>query len=85
MENHNTHLAPGFTLNNLIAAPANMVVFQDALGPLPGGGGTQPLPNVLPAWEPPPPVWPEDPRTSLFSWGFVLLTRAPPSIKLQSF
>ena len=37
MENHNTHLAPGFTLNNLVPAPANMVVLRGALGPLPMG------------------------------------------------
>ena len=35
MENHNTHLAPGFTLNILVPTPANMVVLQSPLGPLP--------------------------------------------------
>ena len=38
MENHNTHLAPGFTLNNFVPAPANVVVLQGPLGPLPVGG-----------------------------------------------
>ena len=33
MENYNTHLALGFTLNNLVPAPANMVVFWGLLGP----------------------------------------------------
>ena len=32
MENHNTHLAPGFTLNNLVPAPANAVVLWGLLG-----------------------------------------------------
>ena len=35
MANHNTHLAPGFTLNNLVLAPAGVVVLQDPLGLLP--------------------------------------------------
>ena len=42
------------------------------------GGATQPLPGVLPAGEPPLPVWPEKRRTSLCSWGFAFPTRAPP-------
>ena len=33
MENHNTHLAPGFTLNDLVPAPANVVVLLGPLGP----------------------------------------------------
>ncbi|VFV45389.1 Hypothetical predicted protein [Lynx pardinus] len=33
MENHNTHLAPGFTLNDLVLAPANVAVFWGLLGP----------------------------------------------------
>ena len=35
-ENHNTHLAPGFTLHDLVPAPANMVVLWDLLGWLHG-------------------------------------------------
>ena len=34
MENRNTHLAPGFTLNDLVPAPANVVVLPGPLGPL---------------------------------------------------
>ena len=49
------------------------------------GAPTQPLPGVPPAGEPPLPVWPEEPRTPLCSWGFALPTRAPPGIELQSF
>ena len=33
MENHNTHLAPGFTLNDHATAPANVVAFWGLLGP----------------------------------------------------
>ena len=33
MENHNTHLAPGFTLNDLDPAPANVAIFWGLLGP----------------------------------------------------
>ena len=29
-------------------------------------------------------IWPEDPRTPLCSWGFTLLTRAPPGRELRS-
>ena len=33
MENHNTHLAPGFTLNDLVPAPANVAILWGLLGP----------------------------------------------------
>ena len=33
MEDHNTHLAPGFTLNDLAPAPVNVAVFWGLLGP----------------------------------------------------
>ena len=33
MENYKTHLAPGFTLNDLDPAPANVAVFWGLLGP----------------------------------------------------
>ena len=33
VENHNTHLAPGFTPNNLVPAPANVATFWGLLGP----------------------------------------------------
>ena len=35
MQNHNTILAPGFTLDNLVPALANMVVLRGLLVPLP--------------------------------------------------
>ncbi|VFV36327.1 Hypothetical predicted protein [Lynx pardinus] len=56
MENPNTHLAPGFTLHDLVPAPANVAIFWGLLGP----GGFNSLPNVLPAVEPLFPVWPEN-------------------------
>ena len=56
MENHNTHLAPGFTLNDLVTAPANVAVLWGLLGP----GATQPLPSVLPSGEPILRVWPKN-------------------------
>ena len=37
MENHNTSLAPGFTLNDLFPAPVDVVVLWGLLGP---GGHT---------------------------------------------
>ena len=37
MENHNSHLAPGFPLNVFVPAPVNMVVLWAPLGPLPMG------------------------------------------------
>ena len=37
LENHNSHLAPDFTPNGPVPAPANVVVLQDPLGPLPLG------------------------------------------------
>ncbi|VFV28928.1 Hypothetical predicted protein [Lynx pardinus] len=33
MENRHTHLTPGFTLNNLAPAPANVAAFRGLLGP----------------------------------------------------
>ena len=33
MENHNTHLAPGLTPNNLVPAPANVAILWGLLGP----------------------------------------------------
>ena len=79
-----TPVAPGFTLNDLVPAPANVVVLLGPLG-LAFVGPTQPLPGVLPAGEPALPVWLEEPRTPLCFWGFSLPTRATPGIELWSF
>ncbi|XP_044894269.1 cell adhesion molecule 1 isoform X5 [Felis catus] len=70
LENHNTHLAQAFTHNDLVPAPTNVVVLQDPVDLC--------LWGVLPAGELPVSMWPEHARTSLFSWGFARLTRAPP-------
>ena len=48
--------APGFTLNDLVPAPANVAVFWGLLGP---GGFHRLYQNVLPAMEPLFPVWPK--------------------------
>ena len=53
MENHNTHLATGFTPNDLVPARVNMAGVYWAQVT------SQPLPNVLPA-ELLPPVWPKN-------------------------
>ena len=37
VENHNTHLVPGFPLNILVPAPVNVVVLRGPLGSLPAG------------------------------------------------
>ena len=81
MANHNTHLAPGFTLNDLVPAPANVVVLLGPLAPWRLGEphslyetssqqGNRFSSGGL------------KPRTSLRSWGFALPTRAPPGMEL---
>ncbi|XP_047706423.1 dehydrogenase/reductase SDR family member 12 [Prionailurus viverrinus] len=60
-----------------------MWLFSRAHWGLAFGGPTQPLPGVLPSGEPPLPVWPEEPRNPLRSWGFALPTRAPPDLCQQ--
>ena len=63
MENRNTHLAPGFTLNDLVPSPVNVVVLWGLLDQV----ATQLLPNILPAVELLLPVWPENlPDPTLF-------------------
>ena len=84
MENHNTDLSPGFTFNDLVLALVNVVVLPGPLGSLPVVGTTKPLPDVLPAEELLLAVWPEDPQTLLYSWGFTLPTRKPAVTQLQS-
>ena len=49
-----THLAPGFTLNDLVPAQ-RMWLFSGVCWHPCLGGSTQPLPDVLPAGEPPLP------------------------------
>ena len=80
MENHNTHLAPGFTLNNLAPAPANVAVFQGLLEP----GVLNSLYQMsFQQWNHFSPCGPRTFQTPLCSWGLALPTRAPPGIELQ--
>ena len=81
MENCNTHLAPGFTLNNLAPAPANVAAFQGLLGPGVFNSLYQMSFQQLNCFSL------CDPRTSqtpLCSWGFTFPTRALPGIELRS-
>ena len=79
MENHNPHLAPGFTLNNLAPVPANVAAFQGLLGP----GGFNSLSQMsFQQWNRFSPCGPRTFRTPLCSWGFALPTRAPPGNEL---
>ena len=52
MENHNTHLAPAFTPNDLVPALVDVVVLPGPLGPFPFGGGM--LSCTLPTHPPSP-------------------------------
>ena len=80
MENHNTHLTPGFTLHDLVPAPVNVASFRGLLGP----GGFNSLHQMsLRQWNGFSPCGPRTSRTPLCSWGFALPTRAPPGRELR--
>ena len=81
MVNYNMNLAPGFTPQRPHSSTSECGCSPGSIGAFAFGGPTQPLPAVLPAGKPPLPVWPQDPRTPLCSWGFALLTRAPPGME----
>ena len=81
MENHNTHLAPGFTLNDLAPAPANVAAFQGLLGP---GGFNSLYQMSFQQWNSFSPCGLRTSRTPLCSWGFALPIRAPPGRELRS-
>ena len=75
-----THLAPGFTLNDLVPAPANVAAFRG----LPGPGGFNGLHQMsFQQWDRFSPCGPRTSRTPLCSWGFALPTRAPPGRALR--
>ena len=81
MENHNTHLAPGFILNVLVPAPANVAAFQGLLRP----GGFNSLHQMsFQQWNCFSLCGLRTSRTPLCSWGFALPTGAPPGIELRS-
>ena len=81
MENHNTHLAPSFTFNDLAPAPANVAIFWGLLGP---GGFNSLYQMSFQQWNCFSLCGPRTSWTPLCSWGFTVPTRAPPSIKLWS-
>ena len=80
-ENCNTHLAPGFTLNNLAPAPANVAAFPGLLGP---GGFNSLYQMFFQQWNRFSLCGPRTSRTPLCSWGFTFPTRAPPGTELRS-
>ena len=67
MENHDTHLAPGFTLNHLVPAPPNVAAFRGLLGP---GGFNSLYQMSFQQWNRFSPCGPRTSRTLLCSWGF---------------
>ncbi|VFV32086.1 Hypothetical predicted protein, partial [Lynx pardinus] len=75
MENRTTHLAPGFTHNDLVPAPANVAIFWGLLGP---GGFNRLYQMSFQQWNRFSPCGPRTFMTPLCSWGFALPTRAPP-------
>ena len=74
----NTHLAPGFTLNDLVPAPANVAVFWGLLGP---GGFNSLYQMSFQQWNRFSPCGLRTSRTPLCSWGSALPTRAPQGIE----
>ena len=82
MENHNTHLAPGFTLNDLVPALENVAAFWGLLGP---GGFNSLYQMSFQQWNHFFPCVPRTSWTPFCSWGFAFPTRALPGIELWSF
>ena len=82
MENHNTHLAPGFTPNDLVPAPANVAVLWGLIG---NSWPHSLYQRSFQQWNCFSPCGPRSSQTSLCSWGFTFPTREPPGIELQSF
>ena len=79
--NHNAYLAPGFTLEDLVPAPAKVAAFWGLLGP----GGFNSLHQMsFQQWDRFSPCGPSTSRTPLRSWGFALPSRAPPGMELGS-
>ncbi|VFV33904.1 Hypothetical predicted protein, partial [Lynx pardinus] len=75
MENRNTHLAPAFTLNDLVPAPANVAAFWG----LPGPGGFNSLHQMsFRQWNRFSRCGQRTSRTPLCSRGLALPTRALP-------
>ena len=87
VENHNTHLVPGFPLNILVPTPVDVVVLRGTLSPLPVRRSHSLYQmSSQQRNHPLPPMCPEDSKDlTLCFWRFALPTRDPPGIKLQSF
>ena len=81
MENHNTHLAPGFYLNDLVTAPANVAIFWGLLRP---GDFNSLYQMSFQQWNHFSLCGPRTSQLPLCSWGFALPTRALPGIELWS-
>ncbi|VFV35082.1 Hypothetical predicted protein [Lynx pardinus] len=81
MENHNRHLAPGFTLNDLAPTPVNVAAFRGLLGP---GGFNSLYQMSFQQWNRCSLCGLRTSGTLLCSWGFTFPTRAPPGIELWS-
>ena len=81
MESHNIHLAPSITLNNLVPAPANVVVLWGLLGP---GCLTASIKSNQKQWNRFSPHGLRTSQIPLCSWGFVLPIKAPPGMELWS-
>ncbi|XP_078296193.1 uncharacterized protein LOC144614770 [Panthera onca] len=74
-----THLAPGFTLNDLVPAQRMWLFSGVCWHPCLGGGGVHTASTRCPPSRgTASPLWPADPQTSLCSWRFTLPTSAPP-------
>ncbi|VFV31311.1 Hypothetical predicted protein [Lynx pardinus] len=75
MENYNSHLAPSFTLNDLVPESEKVAVFWGLLGP---GGFNSLYQMSFQQWNRFSPCGPRPSRTPLCSWGLTLPTRATP-------
>ena len=82
MENYNTHLAPGFTLNDLAPAPVNVAAFRGLLG---SGGFNSLYQMSFQHWNRFSPYGLRTSWTPCRSWGFSFPTRAPPAFALPLF
>ena len=81
IEKRNTHLTPGFTLNNVAPAPANVAAFWGLLGP---GVFNSLYQMSFQQWNRFSLCGARTSRTPLCSWRFAFPTRAPPGIELWS-
>ena len=81
MGNHNTHLSPGYTLNDIFPSPVNVAIFLGLVGP---GAFNSLYQMSFQQWNRFSPCGPRTSWTPLCSCGLALPTRAPPGIELWS-